>query len=113
LQVAWAKRNVDRVRELRRQGMRRWKERNPELARGRRVAISAQRRAAELQRTPKWADATAIKRFYEARPAGMAVDHIVPLQGKTVCGLHVLGNLQYLTIHENRIKSNQFDDWAE
>lgn len=36
------------------------------------------------------------------------VDHITPIKGKDVCGLHVLSNLQVITRTENRRKGNQF-----
>ena len=62
------------------------------------------RDANKLQRTPKWANMEAIKQFYKNCPAGMEVDHIIPLQGKTVCGLHVENNLQYLSPLGNRKK---------
>jgi hypothetical protein len=57
---------------------------------------------------PTWADKAEIQRFYAARPEGMHVDHIIPLRGKTVSGLHVLENLQYLPGIENNKKSNAY-----
>ena len=76
---------------------------------GKRNALEAKRRAAKLHRTPKWADLKAIREFYINCPNGMAVDHIVPLQGKEVSGFHILENLQYLTPSENSKKGNSFD----
>lgn len=70
-------------------------------------SYSAKRRAAEIKAIPGWADLEAIKQFYINCPKGHEVDHIIPLQGKTVSGLHVIDNLQYLTIEENRSKSNK------
>jgi hypothetical protein len=69
---------------------------------------SAKRKAAKLQRTPKWLsdkDKHKIDEIYRLRP-GYHVDHIVPLQGVNVSGLHVPWNLQYLIARENYVKNN-------
>jgi 5-methylcytosine-specific restriction endonuclease McrA len=48
-----------------------------------------------------------IYRFCEIFTA-FEVDHVIPLRGKTVCGLHVPNNLQALTVAENRKKGNKY-----
>jgi 5-methylcytosine-specific restriction endonuclease McrA len=58
--------------------------------------------------TPVWADRVAIREFYLSCPEGMTIDHIVPLRGKNVSGLHVRQNLQYMSESENNKKHNKF-----
>lgn len=82
-----------------------WQKANPEKCR----AHSAKRRTAKLQRRPPWSETEEITAFYKACPEGYHVDHIIPLQGRNVSGLHVLSNLQYLTKSENCRKHNKFD----
>jgi hypothetical protein len=83
------------------------------------AAHTAKRRAALLQRTPKWLtdqDFADIKKFYAlAHELSQAygflwhVDHIIPLQGKTVSGLHVVDNLQIIPANVNIAKNNKFE----
>ena len=68
----------------------------------------AKRRALKLKATPKFVNLNKIKEIYKNCPKDYVVDHIVPLQGKIVCGLHVEWNLQYLTKSENSSKCNTF-----
>ena len=56
---------------------------------------------AKRKQVPPWADVEKIKQIYLNRPKGFHVDHIIPLQGKLVSGLHVENNLQYLPAKEN------------
>lgn len=58
-------------------------------------------------RVPRWSEVELIEAFYRDCPDGYEVDHILPLQGKTVSGLHVIGNLQYLPRSVNRSKHNK------
>lgn len=86
------------------------------------LARSNKRRAAKLQALPKWltkAEHEEIKELYEiARMFKLYtgeeyhVDHIVPLQGENVCGLHVPWNLQVIPAKENLSKSNKLQEDA-
>ena len=76
----------------------------------------AKHRAAKLERTVSWADSDAIKALYteaqrltEETGEQHHVDHIIPLRGKLVSGLHVENNLQVLTAYDNLSKSNTFN----
>ena len=93
--------NKDKVKETKRLSYLK----NPHI----KHALNAKRRAFKLNATPKFADLNKIKLIYKNCPKGYHVDHIVPLQGKTVCGLHVEWNLQYLTPSENLFKTNKLN----
>lgn len=58
--------------------------------------------------TPLWANLDKIKVIYLNRPVGYHVDHIIPLNGELVSGLHVENNLQYLLASDNSSKKNHF-----
>ena len=59
------------------------------------------------RRIVPWTEKEAIDTFYHNCPIGYHVDHILPLQGKEVSGLHVLANLQYLPARDNMSKGNK------
>jgi hypothetical protein len=82
-----------------------WRANNPRH----RNALTTAHKKVVKQRTPAWADRQKIVEFYKNCPKGYQVDHIVPLRGTIVSGLHIAENLQYLTAKENRNKSNRYD----
>lgn len=115
--AAWQKRNKSKCLEAGKRWYRkfpdrsklkcdRWRSNNKEHCRLR----SSLYRSIARKQTPKWADKKAIANIYKNKPEGLQVDHIVPLRGKYVCGLHVEYNLQYLTPSENARKKNTFVD---
>ena len=105
----WDKLNPERLKN----NKERWNATNPSYN----AFSKAKRRASLLQRTPKWLttdDLNKIKLLYKFSVTlkkilniSYHVDHIIPLQGKTVSGLHVPWNLQILSATQNRSKSNK------
>lgn len=78
-----------------------------------RAANCSRCRARKLQATPSWANKDLIEVFYikaklMERLTGEKyhVDHVIPLKGKNVCGLHVENNLQVITAKANLQKFN-------
>lgn len=84
---------------------------NPEIV----LEACRRRTAKKLNAVPKWANMKLINEFYliakkltEKTGIQHQVDHIVPLQSKLVCGLHVEHNLQVITQSENSSKGNRW-----
>ena len=76
----------------------------------------SERKALIRLATPAWADRRAIAGIYtEARHLTLttgikhSVDHVIPLKGRLVCGLHVETNLAILSLTQNSQKHNAFD----
>ena len=93
---------------------RAWFAENPD----KRAAYEGKRRASLLQRTPQWLtdeDQWIIEQAYELAKIRTScfgfdwhVDHVIPLQGKKVSGLHVPANLQVIPGSENCRKNAKF-----
>ena len=93
-----------------------YKDRNVDVVR----ADTSVRKRRHREATPKWltpAERLQMRDLYvQARKmTGLTreryvVDHIVPLRGEEVCGLHVPWNLRVITQEENLKKSNKHVD---
>lgn len=103
----WAA-NRDRMAEA----ARAWRARNRHVIR----ELCARRKKAVKRAIPAWANMAAVREVYReavrlTRETGVLhhVDHIVPLQGRHVCGLHVENNLRAIPWRENVAKKNRYD----
>lgn len=79
-----------------------WRKANPELN----ILIKLEQDSLRGLRTVSWGQ-EGMKEFYLNKPQSMTGDHIIPLQGEEVSGLHVQWNLQYLSVSENSSKRNR------
>ena len=104
--LEWGKESRGRRKEYIAEYEKKRQRENP----GKYKAIRANNLMQRAHRTPAWADIEKINFFYECCPAGCEIDHIIPLRGEHISGLHVETNLQWLTREQNRIKSNS---WIE
>ena len=96
-----------------------YKDRNVDVVR----ADTSVRKRRHREATPKWltpAERLQMRDLYvqarkmtELTRERYVVDHIVPLRGEEVCGLHVPWNLRVITQEENLKKSNKLVDPQE
>ena len=107
-----------------------WKKANPERAaeisrktrlknKARVLATKAKYRASKRNKTPIWVDKEhlwLIKQAYELAILRTKqfkflwhVDHIIPLNGVNVSGLHVIENIQVIPAAENLLKNNKYE----
>ena len=110
----------DRIREVEKQyrasnkeiifiRQQKWRENNKEYLN---IKNSIRHKRHRLA-TPLWADLKAIEEIYKkAKQLNLSVDHIIPLNGVNVSGLHVIENLQLLSKSENCAKWNNYNDEA-
>jgi hypothetical protein len=103
--AAWQKKNPEKVKAH----AKALRQRHPEKE----VAKVQRRNAMKLQAIPAWANFAAIERHYanaryltEITGHQHHVDHIIPLRGETVCGLHVENNLRAIPHFLNTRKGN-------
>jgi hypothetical protein len=129
-QKRWKANHIDEVRAKDRVEAKAYRDANKELIKIRKKTYAqnntdiinanvAKRKAAKLQRIPKWTTETdlwVIKEIYalsalRTKLTGVLwhVDHIIPLQGEFVSGLHTPFNMQVISATENIKKNNRYE----
>jgi len=111
--AAWWEAYSAANREAIREGRTRWASANP----GKVAEAKTRRRIAESRAIPAWANISLVAAYYtmaaamtKASGVRHEVDHIEPLRGKHVCGLHNEFNLQVVRGRENARKGNRPSD---
>lgn len=125
LKKMWKQKNKAHVRandikyaqekpEVKRAARAKWRKSNQHVIN----ALGALRKVSQINRTPKWVDSEElwlIKEVYalatlrtKVTNIKWSVDHIIPLQGELVSGLHTISNLQVIPAAMNSAKSNRF-----
>lgn len=102
------RKSSEESKATKRAATRAWELRNPELARAYKAnseIIRKRRFGTKLSKLYR----KELNLIYENCPPGHHVDHIVPLNGEFVSGLHVPWNLQYLTALDNLKKGNKHE----
>lgn len=109
----WAAKDPLRATTIAHASCQKWRKANKDKD----AARAAKRRAIKMRRTPQWANLAAIEEFYLLAKrltleTGIPhdVDHIIPLQGRTVSGLHVETNLCVIPARDNQRKRNFYGD---
>lgn len=114
--ITWRNKNPDKVKAYN----KKYKKENSELC----SKIARRRISSQRGQTPKWLTSDQkiqLQEFSQLTKAlnkqagrrAFTVDHIIPLNGENVCGLHVPWNLQILSIEDNASKSNKCDGTHE
>ena len=117
----WIENNKEKHKELTRSWRKKYSK-TPKFLAGARIS-TAKYKAKKLQASPQWLTEKhllEIENIYrvcaivtETTQKPHEVDHVVPLQGKTVCGLHVPWNLAIVPASMNRSKNNAFNFWDD
>jgi hypothetical protein len=120
----WRNKNPEKAKEV----FKKWADKNPEKIKSinrqyakkyawKMTAKVSKRRGLKLSATPKWLSFEQLneidliykksKELTTSTGIKHNVDHIIPLKGKNICGLHVPWNLRIITEKENLKKSNK------